>query len=159
MELLKELRESIRNNFEGFELYYQLQVTSNGYRLKGEEALLRYHSKQRGFMSPVVFIPLLEQTELIIPVGKWVMRQAFAQCALWRKKYGDFNISINISYIQLKDKSIVQNVINAAKEAKLPGNAITLEVTESMQLQDYNYFNSMFYYWKEKGMQISIDDF
>ena len=159
MELLKELRESIRNNFEGFELYYQLQVTSNGYRLKGAEALLRYHSKQRGFMSPVVFIPLLEQTELIIPVGKWVMRQAFAQCALWRKKYGDFNISINISYIQLKDKSIVQNVINAAKEAKLPGNAITLEVTESMQLQDYNYFNSMFYYWKEKGMQISIDDF
>lgn len=159
MELLKELRESIRNNFEGFELYYQLQVTSNGYRQKGAEALLRYHSKQRGFMSPVVFIPLLEQTELIIPVGKWVMRQAFAQCALWRKKYGDFNISINISYIQLKDKSIVQNVINAAKEAKLPGNAITLEVTESMQLQDYNYFNSMFYYWKEKGMQISIDDF
>ena len=50
-------------------------------------------------------------------------------------------------------------MINAAKEAKLPGNAITLEVTESMQLQDYNYFNSMFYYWKEKGMQISIDDF
>ena len=49
-------------------------------------------------------------------------------------------------------------MINAAKEAKLPGNAITLEVTESMQLQDYNYFNSMFYYWKEKGMQISIDD-
>ena len=145
MELLKELRESIRNNFEGFELYYQLQVTSNGYRQKGAEALLRYHSKQRGFMSPVVFIPLLEQTELIIPVGKWVMRQAFAQCALWRKKYGDFNISINISYIQLKDKSIVQNVINAAKEAKLPGNAITLEVTESMQLQDYNYFNSMFF--------------
>ena len=73
MELLKELRESIRNNFEGFELYYQLQVTSNGYRLKGAEALLRYHSKQRGFMSPVVFIPLLEQTELIIPVGKWVI--------------------------------------------------------------------------------------
>lgn len=106
MELLKELRESIRNNFEGFELYYQLQVTSNGYRLKGAEALLRYHSKQRGFMSPVVFIPLLEQTELIIPVGKWVMRQAFAQCALWRKKYGDFNISINISYIQLKENRL-----------------------------------------------------
>ena len=110
-------------------------------------------------MSPVVFIPLLEQSELIIPVGMWVMKQAFAQCAQWRKKYGEFNISVNISYIQLKDRSIIQNVINAAKEAKLPGNAITLEVTESMQLQDYTYFNSMFYYWKEKGMQISIDDF
>lgn len=159
MELLKELRESIHNNFEGFELYYQPQVTSNGYRLQGAEALLRYHSKKRGFMSPVVFIPLLEQSELIIPVGMWVMKQAFAQCAQWRKKYGEFNISVNISYIQLKDRSIIQNVINAAKEAKLPGNAITLEVTESMQLQDYTYFNSMFYYWKEKGMQISIDDF
>ena len=102
MELLKELRESIRNNFEGFELYYQLQVTSNGYRLKGAEALLRYHSKQRGFMSPVVFIPLLEQTELIIPVGKWVMRQAFAQCALWRKKYGDFNISKRQSFREMR---------------------------------------------------------
>ena len=159
LELQKELRESIRNNFEGFELYYQPQVTSNGYHLKGAEALLRYHSKKRGFMSPVVFIPLLEQTEMIIPVGQWVMKQAFAQCAKWRKKYGDFNISINISYIQLKDRSIIQNVINAAREVDLPGSAITLEVTESMQLQDYNYFNSMFYYWKEKGMQISIDDF
>ena len=159
LELQKELRESIRNNFEGFELYYQPQVASNGYQLKGAEALLRYHSRKRGFMSPVVFIPLLEQTEMIIPVGQWVMKQAFAQCAKWRRKYGEFNISINISYIQLKDRSIIQKVIDAAKEADLPGNAITLEVTESMQLQDYNYFNSMFYYWKEKGMQISIDDF
>ena len=159
LELQKELRESIRNNFEGFELYYQPQVASNGYQLKGAEALLRYHSRKRGFMSPVAFIPLLEQTEMIIPVGQWVMKQAFAQCAKWRRKYGEFNISINISYIQLKDRSIIQKVIDAAKEADLPGNAITLEVTESMQLQDYNYFNSMFYYWKEKGMQISIDDF
>ena len=70
IELQKELRESIRNNFEGFELYYQPQVTSNGYCLRGAEALLRYHSKKRGFMSPVVFIPLLEQTEMIVPVGQ-----------------------------------------------------------------------------------------
>ena len=159
MELQNELRESIRNNFEGFELYYQPQVTSNGYQLKGAEALLRYHSKRRGFMSPVVFIPILEQTEMIIPVGMWVMKQAFAQCAKWREKYGEFNISVNVSYIQLKDRAIIQDVIDVAKEANLPGSAITLEVTESMQLQDYNYFNEMFYYWKEKGMHISIDDF
>lgn len=159
IELQKELRESIRNNFEGFELYYQPQVTSNGYRLRGAEALLRYHSKKRGFMSPVVFIPLLEQTEMIVPVGQWVMKQAFTQCAKWRRKYGDFNISVNVSYIQLKDRTIIQTVLDTARDSGIPASAVTLEVTESMQLQDYNYFNSMFYCWKEKGMQISIDDF
>lgn len=159
LEIQTELRESIRNHFEGFELYYQPQVTSNRYRLRGAEALLRFHSKKRGILSPSVFIPLLEQTEMIIPVGDWVISQAFAQCARWRRKYGDFNISVNISYVQMKDRAIVRKVLDTAEAVNLPGSAVTLELTESIQLQDYNYFNSMFYYWKEKGMQISIDDF
>ena len=81
------------------------------------------------------------------------------RCAKCRRKYGDFNISVNVSYIQLKDRTIIQTVLDTARDSGIPASAVTLEVTESMQLQDYNYFNSMFYCWKEKGMQISIDDF
>lgn len=159
IELRQEMRESIRNGFEGFELYYQPQVTSNEYELHGAEALLRYHSKKFGFMSPVVFIPVLEQSGLIVPVGKWVMKQAFEQCAKWRRIKKDFNISVNVSYVQLQERTIVDDVIEAAKEADLPGNLITVEITESMQLQNYNYFNDIFYSWRNKGMHISIDDF
>ena len=71
IELQQEMKESIRNNFEGFELYYQPQVTSNEYKLHGAEALLRYRSRKFGFMSPVVFIPILEKSGMIVPVGKW----------------------------------------------------------------------------------------
>lgn len=159
MELSEELRSSIRNNFEGFELFYQPQVTSNEYCLHGAEALLRYHSPKFGFMSPAVFIPILEQTEMMIPVGKWVLKQALSQCARWRKKYGEFHISINVSYVQLKENGFIQEVLKMVEESGVPGNEVTLEITESMQLQDYNYYNSIFYYWRKKGIHISIDDF
>ena len=159
IELQQEMKESIRNNFEGFELYYQPQVTSNEYKLHGAEALLRYRSRKFGFMSPVVFIPILEKSGMIVPVGKWVMQQAFAQCARWRKLQEDFSISINASYVQLREASIVNDVVEAAREAGLPGRNITVEVTESMQLQDYNYFNNIFSNWRNKEIHVSIDDF
>lgn len=158
-ELQQELKESIQNDFEGFEVYYQPQFTSNSYRLHGAEALLRYHSRKLGFLSPGIFIPMLEHTGMIVPVGRWVMKEAFAQCRKWREKKDDFCVSVNISYIQLREQGIVEDVINAVREAGIPGEAVTLEITESMQLQNYSYFNSVFYRWREYGIRISIDDF
>lgn len=159
MVLQQEIKESIRNNFRGFELFYQPQVTSNEYHLHGAEALLRYHSEKLGFMSPAVFIPVLEQTGMIIPVGKWVLSQALEQCAHWLEKYGKFNMSVNISYVQLRENGFVDEVLDMIEKSGVPGESVTLEVTESMQLQDYNYYNAAFYHWRKKGIHISIDDF
>lgn len=159
IKIHQEIKESIRNNFHGFELYYQPQVSSNVYQLCGAEALLRYHSDKFGFLSPAEFIPILEKSGMIISVGQWVLEEALRQCALWRQIKPDFHISVNMSYVQFQEKSIVEKVKRTVQNSGVPGNAVTLELTESMQLQNYNYFNNIFYQWREKGIQISIDDF
>ena len=159
IDLQEELRESVRNGFAGFHLCYQLQVSGTDYHVHGAEALLRYESPSRGRISPEEFIPLLEQTELIDPVGDWVLATALHQCKCWRKWVPDFHISVNISYIQLRNEMITQKVLDALKKAELSGESLTLEVTESMQLQEYQYFNQIFYSWRRCGIQIAIDDF
>lgn len=159
IELQDELAQSIQNGFEGFSLQYQPQIRSGSYRLFGAEALLRYTSPSRGPVSPTEFIPLLEQNGMICQVGKWVLETALAQCRAWRAFFPEFHISVNISYTQLSQQDVVKQVLHALKQSDLPGDALTLEVTESMQLQDYPRFNRLFYQWKEAGVEISVDDF
>lgn len=158
-DLQDELKTSIQNGFEGFYLCYQPQVELDSYRVVGAEALLRYTSPSRGLVGPDEFIPILEQTGLINEVGRWVLRTALLQCREWRKKMPDFRISVNVSYVQLRKKDADVWVLNQLEELGIPGEALTLELTESMQLQDYQYYNRIFYQWEKMGIQISIDDF
>ena len=159
LDIQDELKESVANGFERFELYYQPQIKTDTYSLYGAEALLRFTSKQYGLISPTTFIPILEQSGLIINVGKWVIQQAITQCAKWRQYNSDLHISINLSYLQLKEPTITEDIFQSLDQNHLPGDALSIEITESMQLQDYNYFNNIFYQWRKKGIQISIDDF
>lgn len=159
IDLQDEIRQSIQNSFQGFSLCYQPQIHSQTYQLIGAEALLRYTSPTRGAIPSDELIPLLEQTELICPVGQWVLETALIQCKEWRAQCPMFHISVNISYIQLRKKGISELVLDLLKKYNLPGNVLTLEITESIQLQDYHYFNKIFYQWKRSGIQISIDDF
>ena len=85
MELQEELYQSIQDGFSGFSLRYQPQLRRESYDLFGVEALLRYHSPTRGMVSPAEFIPALEQTGMICPVGLWVLEKAMAQCQTWRE--------------------------------------------------------------------------
>lgn len=158
-QLLKEMEQSSENDCSGFFLVYQPQIKVESYQLFGAEALLRYHSSVFGQVMPGDFIPLLEQTGLISTVGMWVLKKALAQCREWRVKMPDFHISVNISYVQLTQPDIRESVLNVLKESGLPGSALTLEVTESMQLQDFQYFNEIFSEWKQEGIEISVDDF
>lgn len=157
--LQDEMRASVRNGCSGFYLCYQPQIDSRDYSLYGAEALLRYESPSRGMVGPAEFIPLLEQSGMICQVGMWVLQTAIRQCREWREKLPDFHISVNISYVQLRQKGIEKTVLDLLQQMDLPGEALTLEVTESMQLQDYSYFNKIFYEWKRYGIKISIDDF
>ena len=159
IELQEELAQNVQNGFSGFSLHYQPQILSGSYGLFGAEALLRYTSPARGAVSPGEFIPLLEQTGLICQVGLWVLETALAQCRAWRAQVPQMHISVNISYVQLAQKGVTQQVLAALERSGLPGDALTLEVTESMQLQDYSRFNRIFYQWKKAGIEISVDDF
>ena len=157
--LLGELTESVKRGCEGFSLVYQPQMKTGSYGLFGAEALLRYESPTRGRVFPDEFIPLLEQYNLIHAVGLWVLKTALAQCKEWRKLDPTFHISVNMSYAQLSHPDITDQVLTIIEESGLPGSALTIEVTESMQLQEYNHYNEIFFVWKQRGINISVDDF
>ena len=159
LELHDELLYSIKNNFQGFSIFYQPQVYFPQKTLHGAEALLRWTSKKYGPISPEKFIPILEQTGLILPVGNWVLKESMKQCKIWRKTFPDFRISINLSYIQLKGDNLVNVIAQYLEELELSGDAVTLELTESVQLQNFFYFNQKFYLLSQKGISIAIDDF
>ena len=159
IELQEEIRQSILDGFRGFSVCYQPQLRSRSYDLFGVEALLRFRSITRGEVSPAEFIPILEQTGMICQVGLWVLKTALDQCRQWREHIPGMHISVNISYVQLDQKNTAQKVLDVLEESGLPGEALTLEVTESMQLQDYSRFNKIFYRWKQAGIGISVDDF
>nr|WP_317284132.1 EAL domain-containing protein [uncultured Dysosmobacter sp.] len=159
IELQEEIHQSIQNGFEGFYICYQPQIHSRSYDIFGAEALLRFNSPTRGAVSPQELIPILEQSGMICQVGLWVLETALQQCLVWRKAIPQMHISVNISYVQLAQKNISKLVLETVEKSGLPGEALTLEVTESMQLQDYSLFNKIFYQWKQAGIEISVDDF
>lgn len=159
IELMEELENSVKHGYSGFSLVYQPQIKEGNYQLFGAEALLRYESSVRGRVMPNDFVPLLEQTGLICDVGLWVLRTALKQCREWRKKMPEFHISVNVSYVQLTQGDIMEKVLEELEKSGLPGEALTLEVTESMQLQNLQYYNKIFSEWKKAGIKISVDDF
>lgn len=159
VEFLSELQESIRNNFEGFYLCYQPQVKAGNYHLYAAEALIRYHSKTRGKVAPDEFISMLEQSNRINQVGLWILETALNQCKLWREHIPDLRISVNFSTVQLKEKNIADKVMDILEKVGLPGNALTIEITESIQLQEVQFISNILNRWRSMGIEISIDDF
>ncbi len=159
LELREDLKKSVHDGFTGFSMVYQPQVGCGQYQLYGCEALLRYHSPNRGDVSPGDFIPVLEQTGLIREVGIWVLREALRQCGIWRQYQPQLHMSVNMSYSQLCEEDITGKVLHTLRQSGLPGSALTIEVTESMQLHDYPYLNDIFRQWKRLGISISVDDF
>lgn len=119
IEIQEALHSCVFNNFDEFELYYQPQIDTKSKAIVGAEALLRWHSKKFGEVSPVEFIPLLEASNLIVEVGKWVFNQAIVQCKEWQKINKNFTMSINVSYIQLKESALKQYLKEEFKKHKL----------------------------------------
>lgn len=159
LELLEEMENAVRNDFSGFFLLYQAQIRSETFELAGAEALLRFRSSRRGVISPDECIPVLEQSGLIVPVGKWIIRKALEQCRIWRLTVPDFRVSINMSYRQLWQSEIQDDVLKLLRASGLPGSALAVEVTEGRELQNYPYLNAVFSAWKEEGIAIAVDDF
>ncbi|MDB3158203.1 GGDEF domain-containing protein [Clostridioides difficile] len=159
ISMQQKLRECVENNFNDFELFFQPQVNAVTKEVIGAEVLLRWHSSTYGEVYPVEFIPILEQSNLIIPVGKWIIKEAVKQCKEWHKINPDFKISVNVSYIQLKEDFFRDFIVECLVEYQLRPEFLILELTENCWIPDINLLNDKFISLKGIGVYIAIDDF
>lgn len=153
------LSQAVSDNFNGFELNFQPLVATNGEFLYAAEALLRFRTRADELISPVEFIPLLEESSLIIPVGRWIIRNALTFCKKMRERHPDFRVSINLSYIQLLKTSLFDDIKNALDELQLPPDCLITELTESGHLEDSAAVRSVWSKLKGIGVGIALDDF
>ena len=145
---------------EQFELYFQPKVDATNFRLVGAEALLRWFHPQRGAIRPDDFIPIAEETGLIIPIGQWVLREACKQVKVWASSpVGAVPVSVNISSHQFRDNGLVGDVLEAVASAGIKPTDVELEITESVLLQDVDKTLIELKALKEAGLSLSIDDF
>lgn len=158
-ELIHIMRQSVNNGFEGFTAYFQPVMDIKKNKLTGAETLLRFNTEKTGFVSPVEFIPLLEESGLIIPVGRWVLEQAMLACEKIQKIIPDFRVSVNLSYIQVLKSNVLKEIIDIAEKYKLPNDSILVELTESGFLESDENFIDFCQGLKEHGIPLALDDF
>lgn len=152
------LREALDKN--QFVLHYQPKVRASDALPVGVEALIRWQHPERGMVSPNSFIPLAEETGLIIPIGEWVLRQACRQQAEWQKAgLPAVPIAVNVSALHFHQKYFVDQVTSIVAEYGIKPELIEFELTESIVLRDAEATVSIVRLLKEKGFQLSIDDF
>lgn len=159
--ILSALRSATVNDFEGFEVFYQ-PIIDNGDRIIGAEALLRFfmHSEEGDEMiSPVEFIPLLEESRLIIPVGEFVLNEAAKMCREMQQYIADFRVNINVSYIQIMRGRMANKILSAIKANHLRPESICIEMTESGFMDMTPYFCRFRKRLEDNKIQFIIDDF
>jgi EAL domain-containing protein (putative c-di-GMP-specific phosphodiesterase class I) len=158
LELRSELQRALE---EGqLEVYYQPVVRLTGGDNYGVEALLRWHHPTKGLVAPGAFIPLAEETGLIIPIGKWVLDQACHKGAEIQATHPDtIRVSVNLSVKQLQSESIVEDVASALARTKLRPSSLVLEVTETVMLADADVAVQRLHALKDLGVRIAMDDF
>jgi diguanylate cyclase (GGDEF)-like protein/PAS domain S-box-containing protein len=155
------LEHALREAYEKqeFELYYQPKVSMETRRVMGVEALIRWNSPERGMVPPMKFIPLMEETGMIVPIGAWVMRHAAEERGQWRTMgLAAPRVAVNVSTIQLRKRDFIDTVRNALKDAgKAPG--IDFEVTESLIMEDVDSNIRKLDEVRHMGIGIALDDF
>lgn len=157
LALMSELREAIEN--ELLEVYFQPQINIETDEVIGTEALLRWNHPQRGFIQPDEFIPLAEQTGLIKPLTRWVLKKSIVQCSEWRKSNIELAMSINLSVHNIHDSNLILYIHNLLCDHDLPPEYITLEVTEGDVMSEPIRAKETLKKIKHTGINISIDDF
>lgn len=161
--LLQEcLIESVKNNFQGFKIVLQPIVSTSDEACVAAESLLRYENEKLGFVSPMEFIPILERTELIIDVGKWVIDQCLKCIYEWRKlnqKRILKHVHVNVSYIQFKDENLKTYLEEAVRRYNVNPGSLVLELTESCRIDNSKEFGQLLGEFRDMGFPIALDDF
>ena len=141
---------------EELEVHYQPIVNLGTNTVTGFEALLRWHHPELGYVSPAKFIPVAEETGLIVSIGEWVLRRACADAAHWPR---NLHVAVNLSSVQFKDQHLVTTVFSALSAAQLPAGRLELEITESVLLKDNQSTVETLHQLRDFGVNISMDDF
>ena len=184
-QITRQLHHAVNPGFEGFETDYQPIVDTKTRRLVGAEALMRFSMPERcedgetkkeavcvgedghdadekvhwERISPVEFIPLLEETGLIIPAGKWMLHQAISTCSRWQKYIPNFRININLSYVQVMKSRVLTEILTALRLYGLEPSAVGIELTESGYLDTNTHFQKLWDGLKKNGVLVILDDF
>jgi diguanylate cyclase (GGDEF)-like protein len=156
-----ELEADLRHALERDELVlaYQPVVELESGRTVGVEALVRWAHPTRGLIPPLTFIPVAEEIGMIGAIGRWVLREACRQLAVWRRMAPDLVLNVNLSALQLRDDRLAIHVQQALRAHELPGEALTLEITESMLLSGDEETAARLRRLKGLGVSIAVDDF
>ncbi|MDP2025621.1 EAL domain-containing protein [Sulfuriferula sp.] len=156
--LEKDLREAVRE--KQFLLHYQAQVVGEG-RLTGAEVLVRWQHPQRGMVPPAEFIPLAEETGLILPLGHWVLETACTQLAVWatRPEMAHFTVAVNVSAHQFSQNDFVDQVLAVLNKTGANPQKLKLELTESLLVGNVQNIIEKMFALKSKGVGFSLDDF
>jgi len=153
-----QLRRALENG--EFILHYQPQMDLNEGTIVGVEALIRWNSREHGLVSPARFIPVAEESGLIVPIGAWVLREACRQAREWQLAGIDpFVIAVNLSAVQFRHHDLINSVINALVLSDLDSQWLELELTESILIQDAEATLEAIRRLKSLGIKLSVDDF
>jgi PAS domain S-box-containing protein len=153
-----QLRKALARN--EFRLYYQAQMDLQSRKVVGAEALVRWMHPEKGLVAPMSFIPLAEETGLIVPIGEWILHAACAQNRIWQGSgVAPMRVTVNISSVQFRQKNFVENVVKTLTDAGLDPQQLELELTESIIMENAEATIATLHALKEKGIRLSIDDF
>lgn len=154
------LESSLRNAIEKNELilYYQPQVDSNK-NIVAAEALIRWNHPELGIVSPMSFIPIAEETGLIVPIGEWVLETACVECKKWNDAGHNLIVAVNLSGRQFKEKNLIETVESIINKTGLDPKYLELEITETIAMQNETFTIDVLNKLKETGIKIAVDDF
>ena len=160
--LRKQFSEDIRRGIQHnhFRLYYQPILDLENRSLKKAEALLRWEHPEHGLVHPDAFIPIAEETGLIIELGAWIFEQAFKQLQLWQRLDSNFQLSINMSPLQIRTQDDLCHVmLTQLDKFSLQGKSIVVEITENLLLNCDKSVKDKLLHYRDAGVQVAIDDF
>jgi diguanylate cyclase (GGDEF)-like protein/PAS domain S-box-containing protein len=154
LKMQQDLRQALVDG--GFEIHYQPVVNLRSDEVAGCEALLRWRHPERGMVSPAEFIPVAEDTGLIVELGEWVLRTACAEAANWPDHV---RVAVNVSPVQLKCETLALKVVGALADSGLPASRLELEITEAVLIRDDEAALAILHQLRAIGVRIALDDF
>lgn len=162
LDLEKNMRNATKNACEEFEVCYQpiVDITKPGNPCVGAEALIRWNSDEMGLIAPTEFIPLAEYLGLINPIGEFVLREACRSCKYWNDMgHPEYKVNVNLSVVQLLQNDIVDTIRSVIKETGILPESLTLEVTESLAINDMTRMKKILADIRSLGVRVALDDF